>query len=64
MRRRIENIVASIILNQLDGLDIKPLKGIKGCFRCRVGDIRILFVRKQGGNTPFQIGYRGDIYKK
>ena len=63
-RKRIEAIIAAIVANQLHGLDITPLKGEGHGFRCRAGDIRILFYRHNGQNSIYDIDFRGNIYKK
>ena len=43
--------------------DIKPLKGISGTYRLRVGDWRILFSYPEDGTILIEkIGPRGDVY--
>ncbi len=51
----------------LNGLgDVRPMLGMIGCFRLRMGDYRIIF--KPNEQTEefiiLKIGSRGDIYKK
>ena len=44
--------------------DIKPLKGISGTYRLRVGDWRILFSYPEDDAILIEkIGPRGDVYK-
>jgi len=46
-------------------LDIKPLKGLKNCFRLRMGKFRFLYEIRPDTNIIifFNAGARGDIYK-
>ena len=64
LRMHLYAVIANIIAGNLEGLDIKPLKGQKDCFRCRVGDVRILFLQQYGKNIVYDLGFRGQIYKK
>ena len=51
--------------NDLIGLDIKPMKNKKGWYRCRVRDVRLVFVRTgTGENILVDADFRGRIYKK
>lgn len=44
--------------------DIKPLRGIKGSYRLRVGDRRIIFSYPDSETVLIEkIGPRGDVYK-
>lgn len=45
--------------------DIKPLKGRKGLYRLRFGDIRVIFSIDHKERVVYiaAIGHRGDIYK-
>lgn len=63
LRLRLIDVIAQIALNDLKNLDIKPLKG-KGAdfYRCRVGKIRIIFIRDQQENIIYDVGFRGDVY--
>ena len=41
----------------------KPLRGsLKGSFRVRTGDYRLIFTISGGTVTIWKIGYRGDVY--
>lgn len=46
--------------------DVKPLRPIKGLFRKRVGDTRIIFAVnfQQGEVVVLKIGHRENIYEK
>ncbi len=63
-RVRLLTVMALIQDDILNGLDIVSLKGLKNTFRCRIGDIRILFVRVDGKNVVQDMDFRGRIYKK
>lgn len=41
--RQLSAVIELILNNDLEGLDIKSLKGHKSVFRVRVGDYRIIF---------------------
>lgn len=46
-------------------LDIKPLQGRKGWFRCRVGNIRIIFIRTTAGkHVIYDVQSRGRAYRR
>jgi mRNA-degrading endonuclease RelE of RelBE toxin-antitoxin system len=52
-----------ILINKLEGLDIKKLVGLDSCYRCRVGKIRIVFIVTSSGNKILEITFRGGSYK-
>ena len=62
-RKRVEDVLLAIGKNRLEGLDIRPLKGYKNCYRCRTGAIRILFMRSGNETIIIDIGFRAGIYK-
>ncbi len=65
LRERILDAAALIIAHKTENLDIKPLKGKKNWFRCRVGDIRIIYIRLESGvNIIHDVQFRGKVYKK
>jgi len=64
LRRKIIEVIRRIKDSKLDGLDVRPLKGLKGAYRCRVGNVRILFIKGPSGSTIFEVGFRGDVYKR
>lgn len=45
-------------------LDIKKMEGKHGNFRCRIGNIRIIFQQEKNEIQIKKIGYRWDIYKE
>lgn len=64
-RTRLQKVLRSIETNKLTGLDIKPLSGQRGWWRCRVGRFRIVFVKtNSGANIVFRLDWRGNAYKK
>jgi len=64
-RQRILDAAALIIAQKTENLDVMPLKGKKNWFRCRVGNVRIIFIRLESGvNIIHEIQFRGKAYKK
>lgn len=63
-RQRALTILRALQEHDLSGLDICPLKGKNGHFRCRMGDVRFLFVRINGQNNVYDADFRGNAYKK
>jgi mRNA-degrading endonuclease RelE of RelBE toxin-antitoxin system len=66
-RKRWERVVGtieSIEKGEIEHLDIKPLSGMSGHYRCRIGNIRILFRGHAGNYTAYEADFRGNIYKK
>ena len=55
-------IFSSIKTLNLDGYDIKALKGMKGVFRLRKGSIRVVFVKHNEKGVIMNVGFRKDIY--
>ncbi len=45
------------------GLDIKPLRGMKGAWRLRVGGYRGIFEMAEGEIRFTRFGHRKDIYR-
>lgn len=59
--RRISKTVEQIHVLQLEGLDIKALKGQSGVYRVRVGNFRIIFAINQAKQTSIlSIGRRNE----
>lgn len=51
--------------NGMEKLDMKPLQGKMNLYRCRIGNVRIIFYRDTSGiYTPVDADFRGNIYKK
>ena len=45
------------------GLDIKPLRGVKGTWRLRVGDYRGIYEFEPGKIRFTRFGHRADVYE-
>jgi len=62
---RIQKTITQITALQLDGLDVKTLKGQLDMFRARVGNYRIIFSIEQNKTTRIiSVGRRiEDTYK-
>lgn len=56
-------LLPKIQKGHLKGLDVKPLKGVKGMYRARYRSIRVLFVKTEAGASICSIGRRKDVYK-
>lgn len=63
-RTLIRKILGDILILNLQNYDIKPLKGCKGFFRLRKGDVRIVFAKEKTMGIIIDIDYRKDIYKR
>ena len=60
-RRQVESILQQLVSGEMQGLDIKKLKGQHNIFRVRKGMLRILYrVDKQGTVFPISLGKRSD----
>ena len=57
-------ILRRIEVDDLEGLDIKPIQGMKNIFRCRIGDVRVIFTKHSSGNTIVDADYRKDVYRR
>ncbi|MFH0770550.1 MAG: hypothetical protein V1926_04190 [Candidatus Peregrinibacteria bacterium] len=64
LKERLRRAVQAIMENRLEGLDIAPMHGQRNAFRCRVRNVRILFVRTGAGNVLCGIGFRGGVYRR
>jgi len=49
------------VLN-VDKYDIKQLKGLKGVFRLRKGNIRVIFTKQKGKGIILKISFRKNAY--
>lgn len=64
-RRQVIEAIGAIAQNRLEGMDVKPLKGKKNWFRCRLGNTRIVFVRSRPGtNIVIEAEFRGKAYRR
>ena len=61
-RRKLEKVIEAVCEGRHRGLNIKPLTDIPDHYRCRVGDIRILFFKHDSGFIAYDAGFRGGIY--
>lgn len=61
-RLRIIDALDAIESNPLSGVNIKPLENVSGCYRCRVGEYRIIFTVDLVQHAVFilNIGKRSD----
>ena len=60
----IKAILGDVLMLDLQNYDVKPLKGYKGFYRLRKGDIRIIFTKEKNTAVIIDIDYRKDIYKR
>ncbi len=61
----VRETAVKILSGEWEGLDIQPLKGRKNHFRCRIGSIRLIFIRvAQNQCVVLDAGFRGEIYKR
>lgn len=63
-RALIKAILEDVLALSLQNYDVKPLKGYKGFYRLRKGDVRIIFAKEKTMGMIIDIDYRKDIYKK
>lgn len=63
-RARVLACIHSISLGSFDLLDIRALSGFPDTYRCRIGDIRIIFQKFPNGNSVIDVGFRKDVYKR
>ncbi len=63
LKEQLRRAIQAIMENKLAGLDIVPLQGRKNAFRCRVRNVRIIFIRMGTGNVLCGIGFRGGVYR-
>lgn len=64
LREQLRRAIQAIMENKLEGLDIVPLQGRKNVFRCRVRNVRIIFMRMGASNVLCGIGFRGGVYRR
>ncbi|NLK51203.1 MAG: type II toxin-antitoxin system RelE/ParE family toxin [Syntrophomonadaceae bacterium] len=65
-QKRIATAIEEISANPVNGANIKQLRGSSQKYRCRVGDLRLIYNVKIEERLIIieAIGSRGDIYKK
>lgn len=59
-QKSVEQTLAKIHASNLQGLDVKKLKGGTGLFRVRIGSIRIILIKEKELITIITIEQRGD----
>lgn len=59
-REKVMLCVEKILMNDILSLDIKKLKGQKYFYRVRIGDLRIIFTKKDEDIRLVAIERRGD----
>jgi mRNA-degrading endonuclease RelE of RelBE toxin-antitoxin system len=65
LRSKVIAAMRSIQSGQTDALDIKPLKGHQGWYRCRIGAVRIVFIRtSHGTHVVYDVQFRDKAYNK
>ncbi|MFA6436378.1 MAG: hypothetical protein WCW30_04575 [Candidatus Gracilibacteria bacterium] len=62
-RDTVARLIQKAIRNELEGLDIKKLKGFDGFYRIRESKIRIVFQKSLPQNRIINVDYRGGVYK-
>ncbi|MFA6528056.1 MAG: hypothetical protein WCT46_00775 [Candidatus Gracilibacteria bacterium] len=61
-RELVAVLIKRAICGQLNGLDVKKLKGFKGLYRIREGKIRVVFEKSVLGNKVVNVDFRGRVY--
>lgn len=61
-RLLILKIILDVQVLDLDGYDVKALKGNKDVFRIRKGPIRIIFRQSKGRGLILKLAFRKDAY--
>ncbi|MCH2188420.1 type II toxin-antitoxin system RelE/ParE family toxin [Candidatus Gracilibacteria bacterium] len=56
--------VEKIVLGDTSHLNIVSISGKDNMYRCRIGNIRIVFTDMNGEIEIKKIGYRGGVYKR
>lgn len=63
LKAQLRKAMHAIMEDKLCGFDIAPLVGQQNMFRCRIRNVRIIFMRTVHGNVLCSIGFRGNVYK-
>lgn len=58
--QKIRAILVKIWTNDLTHLNVQKLHDEPSCYRVRVGDKRIKFIKTENGNVIYHIGFRND----
>lgn len=64
--KRLDECFSSLKRDPFRGGDIKPIRGLKGVYRIRVGALRVIYEvdTKKHVVTIYTILPRGDVYKR
>jgi len=63
-RSRIEDKLVQLAQNPYaPDSNVRPLQGLKDCFRRRFGDIRVSYEILEDGIEVFEVAYRGSAYR-
>ena len=62
-RIMLQSIIRDIIAFNINGYDVKPLRGYKDFYRLRKGKIRVVFYKQSNKASIIDISYRKDAYK-
>lgn len=62
-RALMRKILGDVLTLNTQNYDVKPLKGYKGFFRLRKGDIRVVFTKEKNMGIVADIDFRKNIYK-
>ena len=65
LRDRVDEAMMQILAGDVQRLDVYPLVGWSGYFRCRVGNVRIVYRKYPGGRCGIvEVGFRKDVYRR
>lgn len=59
-RQFLQPYIDKVVMNELSGLNVKPLKGHKDIARVRASNFRIIFYKYPNYNKILQISYRNE----
>lgn len=62
-RTKIFVMLGKALIDEVDDLELKKLKGFKNYYKARSGKIRIVFEKRKNMYLPVNIDYRKGIYK-
>jgi mRNA-degrading endonuclease RelE of RelBE toxin-antitoxin system len=61
-QRKILQTIVDILAGNTNHLDIKKLSGYSQRYRCRIGNIRIVFETIDQKNSILKVEFRGNVY--
>ncbi len=61
-RKSLEKIILDIYSLNLECYDIKAMKGLKGLYRLRKGQFRIIFSKNKGQGVIYNIDFRENVH--